>query len=61
MNGQLLMNKGEQHGTSAARVLAVPVRNNNALPVSARPPPTDGVDLPYPDLKDCTRASLQAR
>jgi len=52
MNGQFLMNKaisvqyafkkdgkGERHGTSAERLLAAQARKNNALPVSARPPP----------------------
>ncbi|TCD70601.1 Splicing factor 3B subunit 4 [Steccherinum ochraceum] len=52
MNGQFLMNKaisvqyafkkdgkGERHGTPAERLLAAQARKNNALPVSARPPP----------------------
>lgn len=52
MNGQFLMNKaitvqyafkkdgkGERHGTEAERLLAAQARKNNALPVSARPPP----------------------
>ena len=52
MNGQYLMNKpitvqyafkkdgkGERHGTPAERLLAAQARKNNALPVSARPPP----------------------
>jgi len=52
MNGQFLMNKaiavqyafkkdgkGERHGTNAERLLAAQARKNNALPVSARPPP----------------------
>jgi len=52
MNGQFLMNKaitvqyafkkdgkGERHGTSAERLLAAQARKNNALPVTARPPP----------------------
>jgi splicing factor 3B subunit 4 len=52
MNGQFLMNKpiqvqyafkkdgkGERHGTDAERKLAAQARKNNALPVSARPPP----------------------
>jgi len=52
MNGQFLMNKaitvqyafkkdgkGERHGTAAERLLAAQARKNNALPVSARPPP----------------------
>ncbi len=52
MNGQFLMNKaitvqyafkkdgkGERHGTQAERLLAAQARKNNALPVSARPPP----------------------
>ncbi|KAF5379875.1 hypothetical protein D9757_007228 [Collybiopsis confluens] len=52
MNGQFLMNKpitvqyafkkdgkGERHGTEAERMLATQARKNNALPVSARPPP----------------------
>jgi splicing factor 3B subunit 4 len=52
MNGQFLMNKpitcqyafkkdgkGERHGTEAERMLAAQARKNNALPVSARPPP----------------------
>ncbi|KAF4578445.1 SF3B4 family protein [Pleurotus pulmonarius] len=52
MNNQFLMNKaitvqyafkkdgkGERHGTSAERLLAAQARKNNALPVTARPPP----------------------
>ena len=52
MNGQFLMNKaitvqyafkkegkGERHGTAAERLLAAQARKNNALPVTARPPP----------------------
>lgn len=52
MNGQFLMNKaitvqyafkkdgkGERHGTPAERLLAAQARKNNALPVTARPPP----------------------
>lgn len=52
MNGQFLMNKaitvqyafkkdgkGERHGTSAERLLAAQARKNNALPITARPPP----------------------
>ena len=52
MNGQFLMNKaitvqyafkkegkGERHGTPAERLLAAQARKNNALPISARPPP----------------------
>jgi splicing factor 3B subunit 4 len=31
--------KGERHGTAAERLLAAQARKNNALPVSARPPP----------------------
>ena len=31
--------KGERHGTPAERLLAAQARKNNALPVSARPPP----------------------
>jgi len=31
--------KGERHGTQAERLLAAQARKNNALPVSARPPP----------------------
>ena len=52
MNNQFLMNKritvqyafkkegkGERHGTAAERLLAAQARKNNALPISARPPP----------------------
>ena len=52
MNNQFLMNKriavqyafkkegkGERHGTAAERLLSAQARKNNALPVSARPPP----------------------
>lgn len=58
MNGQFLMNKaitvqyafkkdgkGERHGTSAERLLAAQARKNNALPLSARPPPASGTLL----------------
>jgi len=58
MNGQFLMNKaitvqyafkkdgkGERHGTSAERLLATQARKNNALPLSARPPPASGTLL----------------
>lgn len=31
--------KGERHGTPAERLLAAQARKNNALPVTARPPP----------------------
>ncbi|TDL20178.1 hypothetical protein BD410DRAFT_726262 [Rickenella mellea] len=56
MNSQFLMNKaitvqyafkkdgkGERHGTPAERLLAAQARKNNALPVSARPPPGPNV------------------
>lgn len=67
MNGQFLMNKaitvqyafkkdgkGERHGTSAERLLAAQARKNNALPVSARPPPapmTFGARPPMPGFQ----------
>jgi len=62
MNGQFLMNKaitvqyafkkdgkGERHGTPAERLLAAQARKNNALPVSARPPPAPaGMGMYHP-------------
>ncbi|CAA7265316.1 unnamed protein product [Cyclocybe aegerita] len=67
MNGQFLMNKaitvqyafkkdgkGERHGTPAERLLAAQARKNNALPVTARPPPapiTFGTRPPMPGFQ----------
>ncbi|KAI6138887.1 hypothetical protein BKA82DRAFT_3008509 [Pisolithus tinctorius] len=66
MNGQFLMNKritvqyafkkdgkGERHGTAAERLLAAQARKNNALPVSARPPP--GTNGRFWSSAACTR------
>lgn len=63
MNGQFLMNKaitvqyafkkdgkGERHGTPAERLLAAQARKNNALPVSARPPPAPMAFGPRPPI-----------
>lgn len=66
MNNQFLMNKpitvcyafkkegngakGDRHGTPAERLLAAQARKNNAMPISAAPPPPGSFGQPPPGM-----------